>query len=118
MNVLSIGGSDPSSGAGIQSDVRTFTSLGVHGLTVVTAITSQNTVKFSKTEQVSSSMIKDQLDAVFSDFVVDAIKIGMVYKSSVIKDIYSELKNVKAPIILDPVIQSTTNGNLIEKNAL
>jgi hydroxymethylpyrimidine/phosphomethylpyrimidine kinase len=118
MNVLSIGGSDPSSGAGIQGDVRTFTSLGAHGLTVVTAITSQNTVKFSKTEQVSSSMIKDQLDAVFSDFVVDAIKIGMVYKRSVIKDIYSELKNVKAPIILDPVIRSTTNGNLIEKNAL
>jgi len=118
MNVLSIGGSDPSSGAGIQSDVRTFTSLGVHGLTVVTAITSQNTVKFSKTEQVSSSMIKDQLDAVFSDFTVDAIKIGMVYKSSVIKAIYSELKNVKAPIILDPVIRSTTNGSLIEKNAL
>ena len=118
MNVLSIGGSDPSSGAGIQSDVRTFTSLGAHGLTVVTAITSQNTVKFSKTEQVSSSMIKDQLDAVFSDFAVDAIKIGMVYKSSVIKDIYSELKNVKAPIILDPVIRSTTNGSLIEKNAL
>ena len=118
MNVLSIGGSDPSSGAGIQSDVRTFTSLGVHGLTVVTAITSQNTVKFSKTEQVSSSMIKDQLNAVFSDFTVDAIKIGMVYKSSVIKAIYSELKNVKVPIILDPVIRSTTNGSLIEKNAL
>lgn len=118
MNVLSIGGSDPSSGAGIQSDVRTFTSLGVHGLTVVTAITSQNTVKFSKTEQVSSSMIKDQLDAVFSDFTVDAIKIGMVYKSSVIKAIYSELKNVKVPIILDPVIRSTTNGSLIEKTAL
>ncbi|MEX0656939.1 MAG: bifunctional hydroxymethylpyrimidine kinase/phosphomethylpyrimidine kinase [Nitrosopumilaceae archaeon] len=118
MNVLSIGGSDPSSGAGIQSDVSTFASLGVHGLTVVTAITSQNTVKFSKTEQVSSRMIKDQLDAVFSDFTVDAIKIGMVYKSSVIKAIYSELKNVKVPIILDPVIRSTTNGHLIEKNAL
>ncbi|MGQ0377404.1 MAG: bifunctional hydroxymethylpyrimidine kinase/phosphomethylpyrimidine kinase [Nitrososphaerota archaeon] len=118
MNVLSIGGSDPSSGAGIQSDVRMFTSLGVHGLTVVTAITSQNTVKFSKTEPVSPKMVKDQLDAVFSDFVVDAIKIGMVYKGSIIKAIYSKLKNVKAPIVLDPVIRSTTNGSLIEKNAL
>jgi len=118
MNVLSIGGSDPSSGAGIQSDVRTFTSLGVHGLTVVTAITSQNTVKFSKTEAVSSKMIKDQLDVVFSDFTVNAIKIGMVYKDSIIKVIYSKLKNIKAPIVLDPVIRSTTNGNLIEKGAL
>jgi len=118
MNVLSIGGADPSSGAGIQSDVRTFTSLGVHGLTVVTAITSQNTVRFSKTEPVSPKMIKDQLDAVFSDFAVNAIKIGMVYKSSIIKAIYSKLKNAKVPIILDPVIRSTTNGSLIEKNAL
>ena len=118
MNVLSIGGSDPSSGAGIQSDVRTFSSLGVYGLTVVTAITSQNTVKFSKTEPVSSSMVKDQLDVIFSDFVVDAIKIGMVYNNSIIKAIYSELKSVKVPIILDPVMRSTTNGSLIEKNAL
>jgi hydroxymethylpyrimidine/phosphomethylpyrimidine kinase len=118
MNILSIGGSDPSSGAGIQSDVRTFTSLGVYGFTVVTAITSQNTVKFSKTEPVSSKMVKDQLDAIFSDFTVDAIKIGMVYKDSIIKAIYSELKNVTVPIILDPVIRSTTNGDLIEKSAL
>ncbi len=118
MNVLSIGGTDPSSGAGIQSDLRTFTSLGVHGLSVVTAITSQNTVKFSKTTSISPVMVKDQLDSVFSDFVVDAIKIGMVYKGSIIKAIYSKLKNVKVPIILDPVIRSTTNGSLIEKNAL
>jgi hydroxymethylpyrimidine/phosphomethylpyrimidine kinase len=118
MNVLSIGGSDPSSGAGIQSDVRTFTSLGVHGLTVVTAITSQNTVKFSKTEAVSSEMIEDQLDAIFSDFTIDAIKIGMVYNSAIIKSLYSKLKNIKVPIVLDPVIRSTTNGSLIEKRAL
>lgn len=118
MNVLSIGGADPSSGAGIQSDVRTFTSLDVHGLSVITAITSQNTVKFSKTESVSPMMVKDQLDSVFSDFAVDAIKIGMVYKGSIIKAIYSKLKNIKVPIILDPVIRSTTNGELIEKKAL
>ncbi len=118
MNVLSIGGSDPSSGAGIQSDVRTFATFGVHGLTVITAVTSQNTVKFSKTEPVSSEMIKDQLDAIFSDFTVDAIKIGMVYNGSIIKALYSKLKNIKAPIVLDPVIRSTTNGRLIEKSAL
>jgi hydroxymethylpyrimidine/phosphomethylpyrimidine kinase len=118
MNVLSIGGSDPSSGAGIQSDVRTFATLGVHGLTIVTAVTSQNTVKFSKTEPVSLAMIKDQLDAIFSDFAVDAIKIGMVYKDYAIKALYTRLKNINVPIVLDPVIRSTTNGNLIEKSAL
>ena len=75
MNVLSIGGSDPSSGAGIQGDIKTFSSNGVYGHTVVTTITSQNTTKFSKIEKVSSSMIKNQIDSVVSDFDLHAIKI-------------------------------------------
>ena len=64
MNVLSIAGSDPSSGAGIQSDIKTFSSLGAYGLTVLTSITSQNTTKFDKTEPVSSKMIKNQIDSI------------------------------------------------------
>ena len=65
MNILSIAGSDPSSGAGIQADIKTFSSLGVYGLCVITAITSQNTKNFSRVETVSNDMIK----------------IGMVYSS-------------------------------------
>ncbi|TLX75416.1 MAG: bifunctional hydroxymethylpyrimidine kinase/phosphomethylpyrimidine kinase, partial [Thaumarchaeota archaeon] len=118
MIILSIAGSDPSAGAGIQADLKTFSALGVHGLTAVTAITSQNTRKFSKVKEISVDMIKSQLESVLSDFDIDVIKIGMVYSSSVIKAIYSELKEIKAQIILDPVFQSTTGGVLLQKQAL
>ena len=117
MHVLSIAGSDPSSGAGIQGDIKIYSALGAYGLCVVTAITSQNTLKFSKVQEVSSDMIKSQLDSVLSDFKINAIKIGMVYSSSVIKAIYSKLKKTKIPIILDPVFESTTGGTLLQKDA-
>ncbi len=118
MNLLSIGGSDPSSGAGIQSDVKTFDSLNAHGLTVITAITGQNTSSFGMIEPVSQKILKNQMDLVISDFKIDGIKIGMVYNSEIIKTIYRELKNMKIPIILDPIIKSTTGGLLIEKIAI
>jgi hydroxymethylpyrimidine kinase / phosphomethylpyrimidine kinase / thiamine-phosphate diphosphorylase len=118
MNLLSIGGSDPSSGAGIQSDIKTFDSLNAHGLTVITAITGQNTSSFGMIEPVSQKMLKNQLDSVISDFKIDGIKIGMVYNSEIIKTIYRELKNIKIPIILDPIIKSTTGGLLVEKIAI
>lgn len=117
MHVLSIAGSDPSSGAGIQGDIKTCSALGAYGLSVITAITSQNTLKFSKVQEVSSDMIKNQIDSVLSDFKIDTIKIGMVYSSSVIKAIYSKLKKTKIPIILDPVFESTTGGVLLQKDA-
>ena len=113
MNILSIGGSDPSSGAGIQNDIKTISSLDGNCFTVVTAVTSQNTSKFSKAEPVSPKMIASQMEAIISDFKIDAIKIGMVYNSTIIKTISSRLKKIKVPIILDPVIKSTTGGTLM-----
>jgi len=118
MNLLSIGGSDPSSGAGIQSDVKTFASLNAYGLTTITAITSQNTSKFGMIQPVSKAILKDQLESIFSDFDVDGIKIGMVYNSEIIKTIFHTLKKFSIPIIVDPVIQSTTGGMLIQKSAV
>ena len=118
MNLLSIGGSDPSSGAGIQSDIKTFDSLNAYGLTVITAITGQNTSSFGMIEPVSQKILKNQLDSVISDFKIDGIKIGMVYNSEIIKTIYRELKNIKIPIVLDPIIKSTTGGLLVEKIAI
>ncbi len=118
MNLLSIGGSDPSSGAGIQSDIKTFDLLNAHGLTVITAITGQNTSSFGMIEPVSQKILKNQLDSVISDFKIDGIKIGMVYNSEIIKTIYRELKNKKILIVLDPIIKSTTGGLLIEKTAI
>ena len=118
MNLLSIAGSDPSSGAGIQSDVKTFTSLGTYAFTAITSITNQNTTKFGKVEPVSSKMIKNQIESIFSDFKIDAVKIGMVYNSTTIKAIYSKLSKIRIPIILDPVLKSTTGGILLKKDAL
>ena len=118
MNLLSIGGSDPSSGAGIQSDLRIFSTDNVYWLTVITAITGQNTLKFGKVEPVSVNILKNQLQLVFSDFKIDGIKIGMVYDSQIIKTIYQQLKKSKIPIVVDPVIKSTTGGELLKKSAI
>ena len=118
MNILSIGGSDPSSGAGIQSDVKTFSNLDAYGFTAVTAITSQNTRKVTSIEPVSTKSLNAQLDSIFSDFHIDTIKIGMVYNSQIIKAVHSKIKNVKIPIVVDPIIKSTTGAILLKKNAL
>ena len=118
MNLLSIGGSDPSSGAGIQSDIKTFSSFNVHGLTVITAITAQNTSSFGMIEPISQKILKNQLELVMSDFKIDGIKIGMVYNSKIIKVLYHQLKKSMVPIVIDPVFKSTTGGILIESSAI
>ena len=118
MNLLSIGGSDPSSGAGIQSDVKTFAEFNAYGLTVITAITGQNTSSFGMIEPVSQKILKNQLESIISDFKIDGIKIGMVFNSQIIKILYHQLKKLKIPIVVDPVLKSTTGGALIEKEAV
>jgi len=118
MNILTIGGSDPSSGAGIQSDIKTFSHFNAYGFTIITAITSQNTKKVSLIEPVSKKSLKFQLDSILSDFQIDAIKIGMVYNSDTIKIINSKLRNNHAPVVVDPIIKSTTGTTLLKKNAL
>lgn len=118
MNILSIGGSDPSSGAGIQSDIKTFSNHDVYGFTVITAITSQNTRKVTLVEPVSAKSLMAQIDSILSDFHIDAIKIGMVYNSQIIKVIHSKLRNIKVPIVIDPIIKSTTGATLLKKSAL
>jgi len=118
MNLLSIGGSDPSSGAGIQSDVKAFAEFNAYGLTVITAITSQNTSSFGMIEPVSPKILKNQLESILSDFKIDGIKIGMVFNSKIIKTLYQQLRKLKVPIIVDPVLKSTTGGVLIERSAI
>ena len=118
MNILTIAGSDPSSGAGIQSDIKTFSTFDCYGLTAITAITSQNSSRFSRVEAVSSDILASQIDSLFSDFKINSIKIGMVFNSSIIKTIHKKISKKDIPIIVDPVIKSTSGGRLLEKNAL
>jgi hydroxymethylpyrimidine/phosphomethylpyrimidine kinase len=118
VNILSIGGSDPSSGAGIQSDIRAASALGANCFSVVTAVTFQNSAKFYGAEVASANSVKRQIESVFNDFVVDAINIGMVYDTKTIMAIHASLKNHNVPIILDPVLVSTTGGILLKKSAI
>ena len=118
MNILTIGGSDPSSGAGIQSDIITFSNFNVYGLTAITAVTSQNTKKVLNIEPVSKKSLKSQLDSVLTDFHIDAVKIGMVYNSDLIKVIHSKFRHNNVPIIVDPIIKSTTGSLLLKKSAM
>ena len=118
MNILAIGGSDPSSGAGVQSDIKAAHALGANCFSVITAITAQNSSKFSNVEPVSPRSVEFQMDSILSDFAIDVITVGMVYDDMIIKKIYSKLKNSKIPIILDPVIKSTTGGALLRSDAI
>lgn len=117
MQVLSIAGSDPSSGAGIQGDLKTFNAFGVYGLSVVTAVTSQNTSKFFGVQPISPSLVKSQIRSILEDFQIDAIKIGMTYDKQTVKVIRSELERIKIPIVLDPIFKSTTGGILQTESA-
>ena len=80
--VLSIAGSDCSGGAGIQADIKTFSALGVYGASVITSITAQNTQGVRGIQAISPEVLKGQLDAVFQDITIDAVKIGMLHNKT------------------------------------
>ncbi len=118
--VLSIAGSDPSGGAGIQADLKTFQSLGVHGLTAITCVTSQVPGKVLDIEPVSANSLRSQLDILFSEYQVSAIKTGLLYSSELIEVVLSSLDNnkIEVPLIVDPVMSSTSGTQLLNSNAL
>jgi hydroxymethylpyrimidine/phosphomethylpyrimidine kinase len=117
IKALTIAGSDTSSGAGIQADLKTFSALGVYGTSVITALTVQNTRKVIKIEEVKPPMVKAQISAVLGDIKIDAVKVGMVYSKGVIGAAASVLKNVRVPIILDPIFKAGTGAVLLRTDA-
>jgi hydroxymethylpyrimidine/phosphomethylpyrimidine kinase len=115
---LTIAGSDSSAGAGIQADLKTFAAHGVYGLSVITAVTAQNTQGVIAVENITSEIVAAQLEAIFSDIKVDAVKIGMVSKSDTISVIAGALKKYKAPrIVIDTVMVSSSGYRLLEPEA-
>ncbi|MDO4793874.1 MAG: bifunctional hydroxymethylpyrimidine kinase/phosphomethylpyrimidine kinase [Filifactor alocis] len=117
--VLTIAGSDSSGGAGIQADIKTMTVHGVYAMSVITAITAQNTMGVIRMEPVSVKMVADQLDAVFQDIIPDAVKIGMLGTSEIIHTVAHKLRECGAGhIVLDPVAFSTSGSPLIEEEAV
>lgn len=87
-----IAGSDSSGGAGIQTDLKTFAALGVYGASVITAVTAQNTLGVSDIEPLSTKNISMQMDAVFSDLEVNAVKVGMLFSQEIIEVVTQKLK--------------------------
>ncbi len=120
--VLSIAGSDPSAGAGIQQDLKTITALGCYGATVITALTSQNTLGVQNSIAVHADVVSSQLRSVLSDLEIDAIKIGQIPNSDVAKVVAHELalylEQHHVPIVYDPVMISTSGKRLMDAECL
>ncbi|MBF0101146.1 MAG: bifunctional hydroxymethylpyrimidine kinase/phosphomethylpyrimidine kinase [Desulfobacterales bacterium] len=117
--VLTIAGSDSSGGAGIQADLKTVSALGCYGMSVITALTAQNTTGVSLIHAVPLSMIEAQLDAIYSDIHVDAVKIGMLHSAEVIQVIAKQLQHYHAScIVLDPVMVAQTGSKLLQDDAI
>ncbi len=115
---LTIAGSDCSGGAGVQADLKTFSAIGTYGMSVITAITAQNTIGVFDVEELSKEIITGQLKAVFEDIKPKAVKIGMVSSPEIILTIVENLKKYKPEIlVVDPVMISKSGYDLLRKEA-
>ena len=119
VRVLTIAGSDCSGGAGIQADLKTFQALGCYGMSVLTALTAQNTLKVSSVFAVSPGFIEDQMAMVFEDVGVDAVKIGMLHGTPVIESVARILKRYEvSKVVLDPVMISKAGSSLLDPQSV
>lgn len=113
--VLTIAGSDSCGGAGIQADLKTMSANGVYGMSVITAVTAQNTQGVFAVQDIDEEIVKAQIDAIFIDIKVDAVKIGMVSKISTINAISEKLKQYNpVNVVLDPVMISKSGFSLLK----
>jgi hydroxymethylpyrimidine/phosphomethylpyrimidine kinase len=116
---VTIAGSDSGGGAGIQADLKTFSALGVYGASVVTALTAQNTLAVNAILDVPADFVRAQIDAVFSDLMVGAVKIGMLSQPAVIEAVAAGLDRWKQTnVVLDPVMVATSGDRLLVPNAV
>jgi hydroxymethylpyrimidine/phosphomethylpyrimidine kinase len=116
---LTVAGSDSSGGAGIQADLKTFAALGVYGASVITALTAQNTSGVSGIHQVPADFVTAQMDAVFGDLDVQAVKVGMVAQLATIDAVAAGLKRWSPKhIVLDPVMVATSGDRLLAADAI
>lgn len=112
-NVLSIAGSDPSGGAGVQADIKTVSALSCYGMAVVTALTVQNTCGVSAIHAVAPDIVAAQIDAIFADIAVDAVKIGMLAEAADADAVAASLTRAKARrVVFDPVLCATQGASL------
>ena len=116
---LSIAGSDCSGGAGIQADIKTMTMNGVYAMSVITAMTAQNTTGVRAIQEATPDFLKQQIDAVFEDIYPDAVKIGMVSSSELIHVIADRLRYYDAKnVVVDPVMVASAGSSLLKQEAV
>jgi len=115
---MTIAGSDSGGGAGIQADIKTFSALDVFATSVITAVTAQNTRGVSAVEDISPTMIREQMRAVLADIEVHAIKIGMVSRCETIRAVAEGLADYRGPMVLDPVMVATSGDRLLREDAI
>ncbi|WP_406534892.1 bifunctional hydroxymethylpyrimidine kinase/phosphomethylpyrimidine kinase [Methanobrevibacter sp.] len=116
MIVMSIAGVDPSGGAGVFADLKTFQAIGVYGTGIVTALTAQNPYKFFSTLPVSENYIEEQMDAVLDAYEVEFIKTGMLYSPEIIKLVSRKIKDYDLKAVVDPVMVATSGGDLTRED--
>ena len=116
---LTIAGSDCSGGAGIQADLKTMTMNGVYAMSVITAMTAQNTTGVRAIQESSPEFLRQQLDAVFEDITPEAVKIGMVASRELIQVIADRLRYYGAKnVVVDPVMVATSGSSLMKTDAV
>jgi hydroxymethylpyrimidine/phosphomethylpyrimidine kinase len=115
---LTIGGSDSGGGAGIQADLKAFAATGCHGMSVVVALTAQNTIAVTAVEEASPEFVRAQLEAVFTDIGVDAAKTGMLFSSAIIETVAAFLAAHPVPLVVDPVMVASSGARLLREDAV
>ena len=116
MIVMSIAGVDPSGGAGVFADLKTFQAIGVYGCGIVTALTAQNPYKFFSTLPISPEYIEEQIDSVMDSYEVEYIKTGMLYSPEIIKLVSKKVKEYNLKAVVDPVMVATSGGDLTKED--
>lgn len=117
-NILSIAGSDPSGGAGIQADIKAISACGGYAMAVVTALTAQNTQGVSGVQMVAPEFVAAQIAALRADIRIDAVKIGMLGTAPVIRAVADALHGLDVPIVLDPVMVAKGGDRLLQAEAV
>src|SRR5437764_1683831 len=116
---LTIAGSDSGGGAGIQADLKTFSALGVFGMSAVTAITAQNTLGVTAVFELPPDIVAAQLDAVISDIGADAVKTGMIANSEIIRVVAAKVREHRlSTLVVDPVMVATSGDRLLREEAV
>lgn len=118
--ILSIAGSDSSGGAGIQADIKTITMLGGYAMTAITAATAQNSVGVQAITPLSGEFVRKQIDSCVEDIGVDAVKIGMLHDADIVGNVCDAIEQLpdNIPIVVDPVMISTSGANLIAQDGV